>query len=411
MKFTRGYLIILLLGLTLLISGCGKDATVAADAPEVTEMPEVTEVPEATATPEPTKVPEPTEVPEATVTPELTEVPEPTATPEPTVTPEPTATPEPAEVPEQPEQEARLLQGFCVNPDKDGYLSNGMYMSEPIGSFWLKIDNGTVEIVRSNGDLSEFLLEEIKKLDIPDELPAWGEIYTIQEQDKNYNVILTVDIKEDMLPSFTIPEGWEYQFGAPRIGSFMGYEEGNASATPMADGNYFGYEDRLSDGCSTYCACWNSYMRGSVSSSLQPEKYGVYELFDKDRLDAWAEGVAGPGIGEVIEVIQLEHGGWVPIFSYNEMCIVNGYAKNETVWQENNRVKSMKLYFENEYMGTITLEDTMQPQYIDLSPVNMKVGNGCEANFRFEITEVYPGTKYDDTCISGLIVEYEGRSH
>ena len=124
-----------------------------------------------------------------------------------------------------------------------------------------------------------------------------------------------------------------------------------------------------------------------------------------------AEGVEGPGIGEFFEVTQLDHGGWVPIFSYNEMCIVNGYAKNETVWQENNRVKSMKLYFENEYMGTITLEDTMQPQYIDLSPVNITVGNGCEARFRLEITEVYPGTKYDDTCVSGVIVEYEGRSH
>ncbi len=408
MQFGKKSIFIILLGLTLMIAGCGKDAAVEADAPEATETVEQTETSEATEEPESMEAPEPTE------TPKPTEVPEPTATQEPTEASKPTATSEPSEEPqvtEEPKQEARLIQGYCVNPDKQGYWSNAMYMSEPIGSFWLKEDNGAVEIVRSNGDLSESLLEEIKMLEIPDELPAYGVSYNIQEQDNRYEVTLTVDIEEDMLPTFAIPEGWEYQFGAPRIGSFMGYEEGNASATPMADGDCFGYEDRLAQGCSTYCACWNSYIRGSVSSSLESEKYGVYELFDQGRLDAWAEGVAGPGIGEFFEVTQLDHGGWVRFFSYTEMCIVNGYAKNETVWQENNRVKSMKLYFENEYMGTITLEDTMQPQYIDLSPVNMKVGNGCEATFRFEITEVYPGTKYDDTCISGVIIEYEGRSH
>lgn len=384
MRFAKTRKIIILLGLTLMLGGCGKGAAVEADDPNVAEASEVAATPEPTEMPESSKTPEPTETPASVEEPQVTE---------------------------KPGREARLLQGYCVNPYEDGYWSNGMYMSEPIGSFWLKEDNGSVEIVRSNGDLSEALLEEIKKLEIPDELHVCGVSYYIQEQDKEYKVILTVDIEEDMLPSFTIPEGWEYQFGAPRIGSFMGYAEGDASAIPMADGDCFGYEDRLAQGCSTYCGCWNSYIRGSVSSILQPEKYGVYELFDQDRRDAWAEGVEGPGIGEFFEVTQLDHGGWVPIFSYNEMCIVNGYAKNETVWQENNRVKSMKLYFENEYMGTITLEDTMQPQYIDLSPVNITVGNGCEATFRFEITEVYPGTKYDDTCVSGVIVEYEGRSH
>ena len=72
-------------------------------------------------------------------------------------------------------------------------------------------------------------------------------------------------------------------------------------------------------------------------------------------------------------------------------------------------MKSMKLYFMDEYMGTITLEDTMLPQYVDLSPVSIRVSNGCEAKFRFEITDVYKGTKYDDTCISGIVVEFEGR--
>lgn len=390
MRSTKKYIMILLLGLTLIIAGCGKDVAVEAEVPEPTETVEQTEVPEVT------------EAPKETAVPEVTATPEPTGTLEPTGTPEPTQEPQ---MTEKPKQEARLIQGFCKNLNEEGFAT------EPTGSFWLKLENGMAEIVRSDGDMSEYLLEEIKKLDIPEELPAWGGEYFIQEQDKSYRVVLTVDIEEDMLPSFEIPEGWEYEFGAPRIGTFMGYKEEDAGASPMSDGNYFGYEDRLAQGCSTYCACWNLYKRCSASSCLQPEKYGVEKMFDENRRDAWVEGVPGPGIGETFQETTLEHGGWIPVFNYTEMCIVNGYAKNETVWQENNRVKSMKLYFENEYMGLITLEDTMQPQYIDLSAVKMQVGNGCEVTFRFEIVEVYPGTKYDDTCISGLIMEFEGRSH
>ena len=48
----------------------------------------------------------------------------------------------------------------------------------------------------------------------------------------------------------------------------------------------------------------------------------------------------------------------------------------------------------------------MEPQFIDVSPVNMTVSNGREAVFRFEIADVYPGTKYEDTCLTGILIEF-----
>lgn len=211
---------------------------------------------------------------------------------------------------------------------------------------------------------------------------------------------------------YELPEGWNYQFSTPEIGSFKGYEDDAADATDMENGSAYGFDDWLAQGCSTWCGCSEFYSEAKASSTLPKQgnvSYDAWHLSEMTRENVWAEGVPGDGVGETIEIRQLYQGTGDDVFSYNQLCIVNGYAENEKKWQENNRVKSLKFYFEDEYMGTITLEDTMKPQYIDVSPVKMTVGNGCEAKFRFEIAEVHKGTLYDDTCITGIVLEFDGR--
>ena len=60
-------------------------------------------------------------------------------------------------------------------------------------------------------------------------------------------------------------------------------------------------------------------------------------------------------------------------------------------------------------MGLIELKDTIEPQYIDVTSAQMKIGNGFTAEFSFEIAEVYKGTKYADTCLTGILIEFDGR--
>ena len=139
------------------------------------------------------------------------------------------------------------------------------------------------------------------------------------------------------------------------------------------------------------------------------------------KLTAWVEGASGSGIGEYIEVeyykshVTEEDEELIKMYGkpdyknfYKELCIVNGYAASEKTWIENNRVKRLKMYFNGEYIGIINLLDTYKPQYIDIKESNLiskKVrGNGV---FRFEILEVYRGTKYDDTCITGIDILQE----
>ena len=84
--------------------------------------------------------------------------------------------------------------------------------------------------------------------------------------------------------------------------------------------------------------------------------------------------------------------------------IVNGYAKNEEVFKANSRVKKLKLTLDGKEEYIIELEDTMNPQLIDIvykQEPSFEVFNPIEATF--EILEVYPGDKYEDTCITSLI--------
>ena len=88
---------------------------------------------------------------------------------------------------------------------------------------------------------------------------------------------------------------------------------------------------------------------------------------------------------------------------------MNGYAKDEKTWDENGRVKTLLMYVEDKPYAYLELEDTYKPQYFGLPEEDIKAVDGGEIFFRFEITDVYPGSKYEDTCLTGLALEFSGR--
>lgn len=185
------------------------------------------------------------------------------------------------------------------------------------------------------------------------------------------------------------------------------------------NGDVFGWEERHWPGCNSWCGVNEYNVNVRASSTLAPQgtrSYSAANVDDSSRLNAWVEGVKGNGIGEYIEINQNcvngdeDSADFDEIeFKYEEICLVNGYAATEKNWKENNRVKELKMYCNDEYITTIVLEDTMKQQYINISEFNIKVENGEYVTFKFEIADVYEGTKYDDTCITGLLLEFSGR--
>lgn len=191
----------------------------------------------------------------------------------------------------------------------------------------------------------------------------------------------------------------------------------------------FGYPDwQWWLGCSSWCGCidFENIAKASSELSSSDGRYKAENVLWQSREAAWAEGVEGPGIGESITYLQrcLYPGNrqwelFTPdnpepvlnnLYHYSEICIVNGYAKNQKTWEENGRIKRFAMYVEGRLYAYLELEDTIFPQYFTLPMPDIIVPNGGMLEVRFEIEEVYPGSLYEDTCLTGLVMEFEGRS-
>jgi len=156
--------------------------------------------------------------------------------------------------------------------------------------------------------------------------------------------------------------------------------------------------------------------RISASSELDKDKnnkYTAWNLIDGDPSTAWVEGRNGSGINEYFEFyFPVEYTDMVDLyaaFKIDSLGIINGYAKNEGVFYNNNRVKKIKIEYTNDIFREenpynmkapesieFILEDTMDMQYLAF-PESIYM-----SSMKISILEVYKGSKWDDTCISEL---------
>lgn len=185
-----------------------------------------------------------------------------------------------------------------------------------------------------------------------------------------------------------------------------------------SDGNpivWFGDLDKLMEGCSVYCAVEKEEISAAASSTLKAKgsiNYDADNVCVQNNFGAWVEGSDGSGIGESIEIKRrLDVSDKAYGIDYKEICIVNGYFKNEQVWKNNNRVKTLAFYYNDEYICDLDLKDIYSPQYISLEEYGIHAGSGEEVVFKFVIKDVYKGDKYDDTAITGIIVDFYTPNH
>jgi hypothetical protein len=103
----------------------------------------------------------------------------------------------------------------------------------------------------------------------------------------------------------------------------------------------------------------------------------------------WAEGEAGPGIGANITVNFKE-----PV---DAISVLNGYVDIEKrhLYRQNNRVAVLKV---------IDLDNNKEyeMEFEDIVYYNALEFEKATRNIKLVIMSVYPGTKYDDTCITQI---------
>jgi hypothetical protein len=135
-----------------------------------------------------------------------------------------------------------------------------------------------------------------------------------------------------------------------------------------------------------------------VSSVLAPQagnSYGPEHLIGRAENEgtAWCEGAPGPGIGE--SIIQKLDGS----FTARSVSITNGYAKSDTAFHANGRIKRAELQTSRSYKTSVTLKDTREPQTIPFPKSKI-------AWVKLTIMDVYRGA-HDDTCVSqfGIVLD------
>ena len=145
----------------------------------------------------------------------------------------------------------------------------------------------------------------------------------------------------------------------------------------------------------------------SASSQLSSNNginYIAGNAHDLNYKTAWIEGVKGYGIGETLSYNFAPENPRI-----TKVIVVNGYVKSLKAWQENSRVKKLKMYLNDKPFAILNLEDSRQEQSFTFEPIGMSERENMEElktkpwwTLKFEILEVYKGTKYDDTAITEI---------
>ncbi len=133
----------------------------------------------------------------------------------------------------------------------------------------------------------------------------------------------------------------------------------------------------------------------NASSVLESSQYGDYiasNVIDNNKATAWVEGVDGDGIGEYVTLFADVN---APV---NGIKILNGYNKNADIFAKNNRAARVRI--------TLSTGDIYETQLVDSYNTYTIVDFGgpkAIEGMKIEILSVYPGSKYQDTCISEII--------
>lgn len=126
----------------------------------------------------------------------------------------------------------------------------------------------------------------------------------------------------------------------------------------------------------------------SVLASQSGNSYGPENLMDGDNRTAWCEGVAGNGEGQEI-TISIYDG--IP---FRRLIIQNGYGKSDKVFRNNGRARTIEILTDSGASVRGQLPDHPDDVTVNLPSLAMY------EHLVIRILDVYPGTKYRDTCIN-----------
>jgi hypothetical protein len=137
----------------------------------------------------------------------------------------------------------------------------------------------------------------------------------------------------------------------------------------------------------------------SSSSQVDADEKRIYHAWsavDGVEGSPWCEGVDGPGAGQWL---QLDFSAPLEIA---RLELSNGYNGEGTLFELNNRVRTLGVYLDGEKTAVWELADSRGFQALTLA--GDVVPGSVASSLRLVIEDTAPGLEYDDTCISEIAV-------
>lgn len=119
--------------------------------------------------------------------------------------------------------------------------------------------------------------------------------------------------------------------------------------------------------------------------------HSASRIMDGDKNTAWVEGADGQGYGQAIRL------DFNNVYLVSGIRIRAGYQKNDDIYYKNSRPKEISVEYSDGTSEIFRLEDAGQTEQILMLPHPVET-----SMVNIIIESVYPGGKYEDTCISEI---------
>ena len=166
----------------------------------------------------------------------------------------------------------------------------------------------------------------------------------------------------------------------------------------------------LVNSCSWYCGA--PEIRVSASSYLR-ERDGLEHLpgdaHDRKLETTWVEGAPHAGAGErrTFTFIVTTHD--TTRLAVTACSIASGYQFSQKLFRQNARPRTLQLLYDGRPVALLDLKDSMGLQRFSIP--KLPLPRPSRHTITFQILDVYPGGKYDDTCITEIRFDGEGDMH
>lgn len=142
------------------------------------------------------------------------------------------------------------------------------------------------------------------------------------------------------------------------------------------------------------------YIRGIEATSELTDSTKTYQaedVLDSNRETCWCEGADGTGAGEML-VVEFTQ----PVY-LTEVAFLNGYLKNETVYNNNGKIKRAELETEEGRYEVAFVDWQYQEIANDLYSDRFTFDEPVETQYlSVMILDAQEGAKYKDTCLTEL---------